>query len=43
MEWLKQLNAAINYIEEHLADTIDMKAELFLQFAHVWTENPMDC
>ncbi len=25
MEWLKQLNAAINYIEEHLTDTIDME------------------
>ncbi|OPX42323.1 hypothetical protein CLHUN_38440 [Ruminiclostridium hungatei] len=24
MEWLKQLNASINYIEEHLTDTIDM-------------------
>ncbi len=24
MEWLKQLNAAINYVEEHLTDTIDI-------------------
>lgn len=24
MEWLKQLNAALNYLEEHLTDTIDL-------------------
>jgi len=24
MEWLKQLNAAINYMEEHLTDTLDL-------------------
>ncbi|ROR28071.1 AraC-like DNA-binding protein [Mobilisporobacter senegalensis] len=32
MEWLKQLNTAVNYIEEHLTDTIDM--EKMAQIAH---------